>query len=97
MLYVGLGLVCVGLVITVVGLGDKGFQTLQGDNSYIYINNSYIHLINPILVCVGLVIHKCVGSWGQGLPNTTRRQLYCIGHYSVHTVRKSPVSLSPYL
>ena len=56
MLYVGLGLVCVGLVITVVGLGDKGFQTLQGDNSYIYINNSYIHLINPILVCVGLVI-----------------------------------------
>ena len=57
MLYVGLGLVCVGLVITVVGLGDKGFQTLQGDNSYIYINNSYIHLINPILVCVGLVIN----------------------------------------
>ena len=26
-------LVCVGLVINVVGLGDKGFQTLQGDNS----------------------------------------------------------------
>jgi hypothetical protein len=31
LLYVGLGLVCIGLIITVVGLGEKGFQTLQAN------------------------------------------------------------------
>ena len=29
LLYVGLGIISVGLVITVVGLGDKGYQTLE--------------------------------------------------------------------
>ena len=28
-LYVGLGMVAIGLVITFVGLGDKGFQTVE--------------------------------------------------------------------
>ena len=28
-LYIGLGMVAVGLVITFVGLGDKGFKTLE--------------------------------------------------------------------
>ena len=41
-LYVGLGMVAVGLVITFVGLGDKGFQTLE------------LKLIGPTLTGIGL-------------------------------------------
>ena len=40
-LYVGLGMVCIGLVITFVGIGDKGFQTLE------------LKLIGPSLVGCG--------------------------------------------
>ena len=41
-LYVGLGMVCIGLVITFVGIGDKGFQTLE------------LKLIGPSLVGCGV-------------------------------------------
>ena len=41
-LYVGLGMICIGLVITFVGLGDKGFRTLE------------LKLIGPSLVGCGV-------------------------------------------
>ena len=41
-LYVGLGMVCIGLIITFVGIGDKGFQTLE------------LKLIGPSLVGCGV-------------------------------------------
>jgi len=41
-LYVGLGMVCIGLVITFVGICDKGFQTLE------------LKLIGPSLVGCGV-------------------------------------------
>ena len=54
-LYVGLGMVVLGLVITVVGLGDKGFQTLE------------LRILGPsIVLCgamlVGLRMLLCVGA-----------------------------------
>ena len=54
-LYVGLGMVAVGLVIMVVGLGDKGFQTLE------------LRIVGPsIVLCgamlAGLRILLCVGA-----------------------------------
>ena len=42
-LYIGLGMVCVGLVVTFVGLGDKGFQTLE------------LQLVGPSLVGCGFL------------------------------------------
>merc|ERR1712098_1006183 len=44
LLYVGLGTVAVGLIITFVGLGEKGFKTVQ------------LKLIGPGLVGCGLVL-----------------------------------------
>ena len=44
LLYVGLGLVAVGLVITFVGLGEKGFRTVE------------LQLVGPGLVLAGLVM-----------------------------------------
>ena len=44
MLYVGLGTVAVGLIITFVGLGEKGFKTVQ------------LKMIGPGLVGCGLVL-----------------------------------------
>ena len=41
LLYLGLGMVTMGLVITLVGLGDKGFKTFQ------------LKLLGPALVCCG--------------------------------------------
>ena len=41
-LYVGLGMIAIGLVITFVGLGDKGFRTLE------------LKLIGPSLVGCGI-------------------------------------------
>lgn len=58
-LYVGLGMVAVGLVITFVGLGDKGFKTLE------------LKLIGPILVGGGLffallrILYCMVPLWGK--------------------------------
>ena len=54
-LYVGLGMVAVGLVITMVGLGDKEFQTLE------------LRIVGPsIVLCgamlVGLRMLLCVGA-----------------------------------
>ena len=54
-LYVGLGMVALWLVITVVGLGDKGFQTLE------------LRIVGPsIVLCgamlAGLRILLCVGA-----------------------------------
>ena len=46
-LYCGLGMIMVGLVITVVGLGDKGFQTLG------------LKLVGPITLVCGSVL-ACV-------------------------------------
>ena len=43
-LYCGLGMIMVGSVITVVGLGDKGFQTLE------------LKLVGPIVVVGGCVL-----------------------------------------
>ena len=43
-LYLGLGMVAVGLVITFVGLGDKGFKTLE------------LKLIGPSLVGCGMFL-----------------------------------------
>ena len=42
-LYIGLGMVCVGLVVTFVGLGDKGFQTLE------------LQLVGPSLIGCGVL------------------------------------------
>ena len=44
LLYVGLGMVAVGLVITFVGLGEKGFRTLQ------------LQLVGPCLVGGGVML-----------------------------------------
>ncbi|XP_021952137.1 uncharacterized protein LOC110849070 isoform X2 [Folsomia candida] len=41
-IYIGLILICIGIVITFVGLGEKGFKTLQ------------LKLIGPILCIIGL-------------------------------------------
>ena len=66
-LYVGLGMVAVGLVITVVGLGDKGFQTLE------------LRIVGPsIVLCgamlAGLRILLCVGAQlGRGRGETLLR------------------------
>ena len=46
-LYCGLGMIMVGLVITVLGLGDKGFQTLG------------LKLVGPITLVCGSVL-TCV-------------------------------------
>ena len=60
LLYVGLGLVAVGLVITFVGLGEKGFRTVE------------FQLVGPGLVLGGLVMAVlrvvcCVGQpWVGG-------------------------------
>ena len=43
-LYVGLGMIFVGLVITVVGLGDKGFQTLE------------LKVVGPSIVLCGILL-----------------------------------------
>ena len=43
-LYSGMGLIMVGLVITIVGLGDKGFHSLE------------LRLIGPIIVGCGVVV-----------------------------------------
>ena len=42
-LYLGLGLVAIGLVLTVVGVGEKGFRTLE------------MKLLGPALLVVGIV------------------------------------------
>ena len=42
-LYIGLGMVAIGLVVTFVGLGDKGFQTLE------------LQLVGPSLVGCGFI------------------------------------------
>lgn len=42
-LYIGLGMVCLGLVVTFVGLGEKGFQTLE------------LQLVGPSLIGCGFV------------------------------------------
>jgi len=44
MLYVGLGTMAIGLIITFVGLGEKGFKTVQ------------LRLIGPLLVVTGLAM-----------------------------------------
>ena len=44
LLYVGLGTVAIGLIITFVGLGEKGFKTMQ------------LRMIGPILVLTGMVM-----------------------------------------
>jgi len=40
-LYIGLGLVCIGMVISFVGLGEKGFKTAE------------LRLIGPSLLAAG--------------------------------------------
>ena len=44
MLYVGLGMAAIGLVISFVGLGDKGFKTLE------------LRLVGPSLLGCGLFL-----------------------------------------
>ena len=43
-LYVGLGIGAVGLVVTVVGLGDKGFQTLE------------LKILGPSVILLGVFV-----------------------------------------
>jgi len=43
-LYIGIGMVSIGLIITCVGLGDKGFHTLQ------------LKLVGPIMVGAGVCL-----------------------------------------
>ncbi|KAK6643332.1 hypothetical protein RUM43_004837 [Polyplax serrata] len=44
LLYVGLGTMCVGMVISFVGIGEKGFKTME------------LRLIGPSLICAGILI-----------------------------------------
>ena len=44
LLYLGLGLVAIGLIITFVGLGEKGFRTVE------------LKLVGPVLVGGGVVL-----------------------------------------
>ena len=44
LLYLGLGLVAIGLIITFVGLGEKGFKTVE------------LKLVGPVLVVGGVVL-----------------------------------------
>lgn len=44
MLYVGLGLVALGLVTMVVGVGEKGFQTVG------------LRLLGPAVACFGVIL-----------------------------------------
>ena len=43
-LYLGLGMVAIGLILTVVGVGEKGFRTLE------------MKLLGPALLVVGFVL-----------------------------------------
>ena len=43
-LYLGLGMVAIGLVLTVVGVGEKGFRTVE------------MKLLGPALLVVGVVL-----------------------------------------
>ena len=45
-LYIGLGLGAVGLVVTVVGLGDKGFQTLE------------LKVVGPSVIGLGILVKQ---------------------------------------
>ena len=45
-LYIGLGLGAVGLVVTVVGLGDKGFQTIE------------LKVVGPSVIFLGILVSK---------------------------------------
>ena len=47
-LYIGLGLGAVGLVVTVVGLGDKGFQTLE------------LKVVGPSVIGLGILVSKAI-------------------------------------
>jgi ABC-type proline/glycine betaine transport system permease subunit len=44
LLYLGLGLVAIGLIITFVGLGEKGFRTVE------------LKLVGPVLVVGGVAL-----------------------------------------
>ena len=44
LLYIGLGMTIVGLMITFVGIGEKGFQSLQ------------LRLAGPLMVCTGVLL-----------------------------------------
>ena len=44
LLYLGLGLVAIGLIITFVGLGEKGFRTVE------------LKLVGPVLLVGGVVL-----------------------------------------
>ena len=64
-LYCGLGMIAVGLVITVVGLGDKGFHSLElrllGP---IVVLSGLVLAIARILVCILPGVGMVVGGWG---------------------------------
>ena len=49
-LYIGLGLGAVGLVVTVVGLGDKGFQTLE------------LKVVGPSVIGLGVLVSNLIQS-----------------------------------
>ena len=56
-LYAGLGLLVIGLVILLVGIGEKGYKTVE------------LLLVGPILATVGLVV---VISWLWQFRNIRR-------------------------
>ena len=64
-LFVGLGLAAVGLVITFVGLGEKGFRTLE------------LKLVGPCLVGGGLLLTLLRILLCTVAPSWTRNYKHC--------------------
>ena len=72
-LYVGLGMIAVGLVITVVGLGDKGFKAFE-----LKVVGPSIVLCGGLLSCLRILVcivpqWDCVRKWrdpGRGEGET---------------------------
>ena len=64
-LYSGVGMIAVGLVITVVGLGDKGFHSLE------------LKLVGPVIVVCGGVL-ACVRILMCTLPHTQCVKRWCV-------------------
>ena len=68
-LYCGMGMIMVGLVITVVGLGDKGFHSLELRlMGPIIVGCGVMMTSVRILVCIlpGMQMGKIWGGWGKG-------------------------------
>ena len=67
-LYIGLGLVAIGLVITSVGLGDNGFRTLELKLiGPVLMGGGGLLVVCRILVCMVCTVHPWAGNTRDGV------------------------------